>query len=171
LNFLPVFWRNQRIDSEQFRCGVIMGMCVEESVNEWFDSLPRTGGIYRLIDEARDDRRQKDRIGAVIALGESGDPRAVRPLVDCCRDRDPEIRRHAIEALHKLRSGRAVHVLTERLKDQDELPATRERAIAALAAIRSYGAIQELKDRFSDADEDPAIRSSIGQVLSLMRIR
>jgi HEAT repeat protein len=57
------------------------------------------------------------------------------------------------------------------LKDQDELPAIRERAIAALAAIRSYGAIQELKDRFSDADEDPAIRSSIGQVLSLMRIR
>lgn len=148
-----------------------MGMCVEESVNEWFDSLPGTGGIYRLIDEARDDRRQKDRIGAVIALGESNDPRVVRTLMECCNDGDAEIRRHAIEGLRKLRSGRAVQVLIERLNDKGEHPATRQRVVAALAAIRSYGAISGLKDRFSDADEDPAIRSSIGQVLSLMRIR
>jgi HEAT repeat protein len=148
-----------------------MGMCVEESVNEWFDSLPGTGGIYRLIDEARDTVRQRERVGAVIALGESNDPRAVRALMECCNDRDAGIRRYAIEGLGKLRSGRAVQVLIERLNDKGEHPATRERAIAALAAIRSYGAISGLKDRYSDAGEDPAIRSSIGQVLSVMRIR
>jgi HEAT repeat protein len=155
----------------KFRCGVIMELCVKNLVGDWSGSQPGTGGIYHLIDEARDDRRYKDRTGAVIALGESNDPRAVHALMDCCNDPDAEIRRHAIEGLRKLRSGRAVHALIGRLKDKDELPATRERAVAALAAIRSYGAIQELKDRFADVDEDPTIRSSIGQVLSLMRIR
>ena len=75
------------------------------------------------------------------------------------------------EALHKLRSGRAVHVLIERLKDKREQLGTRQRAAAALAAIRSYSAIEGLKDRFSDATEDPAIRSYIAQVLHRTGIR
>jgi HEAT repeat protein len=145
-------------------------MCVEGSVGEWFDSLPQTGRIYQLIDDARDERSQKDRTGAVIALGESNDPRAVRALMDCCYDSDAEIRRHATEALHKLRSGRAVSALVDRLKDKSEQPVTRQRAAEALAAIRSFGAIQELKDRFSDADEDPFIRSYVAKVMDQTRI-
>ena len=81
-------------------------------------SLPKAGGVYRLINGTMGERSQKERINAVIALGQSDDPRAVRPLMDCCNDSDALIRRHATEALLKLRSGRAVDVLIERLKDK-----------------------------------------------------
>ena len=148
-----------------------MGMIADKSGDEWYSSLPKTGGIYRLINGTMNDRSQNERIMAVIALGESDDPRAVRPLMDCCSDTDALIRRHATEALFKLRSGRAVHVLIERLKDNHEQLATREHAAAALAAIRSYSAIEGLRDLYSDEDEDPALRSFVAEELQRIRIR
>ena len=146
-------------------------MIAERSVDEWFSSLPKTSGIYRLINGTMDDRGEKERIRAVIALGESDDPRAVRPLMDCCADKDPQIRLHATEALLKLRSGRAVLVLVERLRDKNEHLVTRERAAAALAAVRSYTAIEGLRDLYSDTDEDPALRSFVAEELHRIRIR
>jgi HEAT repeat protein len=148
-----------------------MGMIAERTGDEWFSSLPKTGGIYRLINGTMSDRSPNDRILAVIALGESDDPRAVRPLMDCCCDTDALIRRHATDALFKLRSGRAVRVLIERMKDNNEQLATRERAAAALAAVRSYSAIEGLRDLYSDEDEDPALRSFVAEELQRMRIR
>jgi HEAT repeat protein len=150
--------------------GDIMDTCMEESIGEWDGSLPGTGGIYRLIDQARGETNRENRIGAVIALGESGDPRAVHALVDCCNDEDPEIRRHATEGLLKLKSGRAVHVLIERMKDKHEHPATRQRAAAALAEVRTYSAIEGLRDRIFDGNEDPALRSYVAEMLGRMRI-
>jgi len=148
-----------------------MGMIAERSVDEWYSSLPKTSGIYRLINGTMDDRDKKERIRAVIALGESDDPRAVRPLMDCCTDKDPLIRWHATEALFKLRSGRSVSVLVERLRDRKEQLATRERAAAALAAVRSFTAIEGLRDLYSDTDEDPALRSFVAEELHRIRIR
>jgi len=145
-------------------------MCAEESIGEWYDPLPGTGGIYRLIAQAGGGTDQPDRIGAVIALGDSGDPRAVRPLIHCCNDEDSEIRRHATDALCKLRSGRAVFALIERMKDKSEQAGTRQRAASALAAIRTYGAIEGLRDRIFDINEDPAIRSYVAEMLGRMRI-
>lgn len=148
-----------------------MDMIVERSVDEWYNSLPKTGGVYRLINGTMGDRSRKERINAVIALGESDDPRAVHPLMDCCNDNDALIRRHATEALLKLKSGRAVRVLIERLKDKNEQLKTRELAAAALAAIRSYSAIEGLRDLYSDTDEDPALRSSVAEELHRVRLR
>jgi HEAT repeat protein len=149
----------------------MMDMIVERTVDEWYNSLPKTGGVYRLINGTMGDRSQKERINAVIALGESDDPRAVHPLMDCCNDSDALIRRHATEALLKLKSGRAVRVLIERLKDKNENLKTRELAAAALAAIRSYSAIEGLRDLYSDTDEDPALRSSVAEELHRVRLR
>ncbi|MFA5348682.1 MAG: HEAT repeat domain-containing protein [Methanoregula sp.] len=146
-------------------------MIAERSVDEWYSSLPKTSGIYRLINGTMGDRGEKERIWAVIALGESDDPRAVRPLMDCCADKDPQIRLHATEALFKLRSGRAVSVLVERLRDKNERLVTRERAAAALAAVRSYTAIEGLRDLYADTDEDPALRSFVAEELHRIRIR
>jgi HEAT repeat protein len=146
-------------------------MIAQRSVNEWFSSLPKSGGVYRLINGTMSERSQKERINAVIALGESGDPRAVRPLMDCCNDSDALIRLHATEALLKLRSGRAVDVLIERLKDKNEQRATRERAAAALAAVRSYSAIAGLRELYADADEDPKLRSFVAEEIHRIRIR
>ena len=147
-----------------------MSMCVEESIGEWYDPVPGTGGIYRLIAQVGGGTDQPERIGAVIALGDSGDPRAVRPLIHCCNDEDSEIRRHATDALGKLKSGRAVHALIERMKDKSEQAGTRQRAVSALAAIRTYSAIEGLRDRIFDASEDPAIRSYVAEMLGRMRI-
>jgi HEAT repeat protein len=146
-------------------------MIAERTVNEWFSSLPKTGGVYRLINGTMSERSQNERIRAIIALGESDDPRAVRPLMDCCNDSDALIRRHATEGLFKLKSGRAVGVLIERLKDKKEQPATRENAASALAAIRSYSAIEGLRDLYADIDEDPALRSYVAEEIQRVRIR
>ncbi len=142
-----------------------MDTCVKDLVGEWFNTMPTTGRIYRLIDDAMDVSNSRSRQDAINALGTSGDPRAVRPLVGCCNDTDPEIRRHATIALLKLRSGRSVIALVERLKDRDEQMVTRQHAADALAAIRSYGAMNSLRERSLDPDEDPDIRSYVGLVL------
>ena len=131
-----------------------MDICMEESTGEWFSALPCTGRIYRLIEEAGDATNTQNRLSAMNILGESGDPRAVRPLAACCSDPDPVIRLHATEALRKLRSGRAVDALVMRLKDKNEQPLTRQRAADALASIRSYSAIEGLNDCSLDAEEE-----------------
>ena len=86
-----------------------MDMIAERSTGEWFSSMPRTEDIYRIIDEAQNDGRPKYRIGAVIALGDSGDPRAVRILMDCRTDENPDIRKYATEALRKLKKRAFCH--------------------------------------------------------------
>jgi HEAT repeat protein len=139
-----------------------MGMISDKMADEWDSALPKTDGIYCLIEKTMDSRSPKVRIWAITALGNSGDPRAVRSLIDCCQDQDPEIRLRAIEGLQLLRSGRAVSVLIDRLRDKEELPETRQRAAAALATIRSFGAIRELKNLHTDPDEDSALRTFIG---------
>jgi HEAT repeat protein len=149
----------------------MMGMIAERSVEEWHSGLPKTNGVYRLINGTMGDRSRNERINAVIALGESNDPRAVHPLMDCCGDTDSLIRMHATEALFKLRSGRAVRVLIERLKDRREQMKTREKAAAALAAIRSYSAIEGLRNLYSDTDEDPGLRSYVAEELHRVRLR
>ncbi len=148
-----------------------MGMIAQRSADEWHNALPKTNGVYRLINGTMGDRSRNERINAVIALGESDDPRAVHPLMDCCSDTDALIRMHATEALLKLRSGRAVRVLVERLKDKNEQMKTRERAAAALAAIRSYSAIEGLRNLYADTDEDPALRSYVAEELHRVRSR
>jgi HEAT repeat protein len=147
-----------------------MGMIANSMVDEWLSSLPKTDGIYRIIEKTMVDKDPKERIPAIIALGNSRDPRAVQSLIDCCRDRNPEIRLYAIEALQSLRSGRSVEVLIERLRDKRELYETRKRAVVALATIRSYSAIQELKNLVVDTTEDGALRSLIGWELERVHI-
>jgi HEAT repeat protein len=112
----------------------------------------------------------KERISAIIALGNSRDPRVVQSLIDCCRDLNPEIRLHAIEGLQSLRSGRSVEILIECLRDKRELHKSRQRAAVALAAIRSFRAIQELKNLVVDTTEDAALRSFIGGELDRVQV-
>ncbi len=137
-------------------------MIVDRKVDVWFSSLPKSDKIYHLIEKSMGDRSTEERIWAIIALGNSGDPRAVGPLIDYCQDQTLDIRIRSIEGLQNLRSGRAVGALIDRLIDKEELPETRYRAAAALAAIKSYSAIQALRNRNEDTDEDEALRSFIG---------
>jgi len=135
---------------------------------EWYNVKPKIGAIYSLIDTATFGMSKRERLRAVIALGESDDPRAVRPLMELLRDGDPEIRFYATSALGTLRSGRAVDDLIGRLRDKSEQSATWQQAAAALAAIRSNTAILGLKERIADENEDPTIRSYSRAVMSRM---
>jgi HEAT repeat protein len=136
-----------------------MGLSLEKQDNEWYNSLPRTGVVYDLVYAAMSGADAAGRLRAVIALGKSDDPRAVRPLMDLLSDSDPEIRLSATTALGQLKSGRPVDELIGRLRDRSERTATREQSAVALSAIRSTGAVRGLKEFIADEDEDPALRS------------
>ncbi len=143
---------------------------MREETREWFNERPGTDGIYRYIEEL-EGGEPPVRIQAAVALGESQDPRAVRPLVKFCEDEDAELRRTVVEALCMLESVRSVGALVERLKDRTEDGITRRRAADALGAIRSYSAIDGLVERVLDADEDLAIRVHVAEVLGRVRSR
>jgi len=136
-----------------------MGLSIERNEGGWDASLLRRDVVYDFIDTAMHGARNADRLRAVVTLGKSGDPRAVRPLVELLSDTNPEIRRSATTALGQLKSGRPVDDLLMRLRDRDEQMATREQAAVALSAIRSTGALRGLKEFVADGDEDPALRS------------
>jgi HEAT repeat protein len=106
-----------------------------------------------------------DRLQAVVALAKSGDPRAVRPLVDLLGDKDEEVRLSVTTALGSLKSGRPVDELVGRLRDRSELMVIREQAAVALTAIRSTGALRGLREFTLDEDEDPPLRSYAGNLL------
>jgi HEAT repeat protein len=145
-----------------------MEISLEQEDGEWYNSLPHRGEIYDLIYTAVSGTGTAERLRAVVALGKSGDPRAVRPLVNLLGDTDKEIRLAATTALGILKSGRPVDELIERLQDRSEQMATREQAAVALTAIRSTGALRGLREFVADQDEDPVLRSYAGNLLKII---
>jgi HEAT repeat protein len=144
----------------------IVVMNMEGIGGEWFEELPHTGWIYQQIERTGIQERKETRIRSLTMLGESGDPRAVSPLIKCSTDDSPDIRRHATKALMKLQSARGVEALSNRLKDAGEEWATRKLAADALGEIRSHGAIESLIACLEDPSEDPAIRIHVASVLA-----
>jgi HEAT repeat protein len=139
-----------------------MAINAARMAGEWLSPLSGKDRTSHLIEKISLGRSPEERIPAIRELGNRGDYRAVESLMECCRDQDPEVRRSAIAGLQNLRSGRAVSVLIDRLRDKEELPETRQHAAAALAAIRSFRAMQELRTRYADTGEDSALRFFIG---------
>jgi HEAT repeat protein len=141
-----------------------MGISLEQD-GEWYNSLPHHGGVHDLIYTAVSGSGATERLGADVALGKSGDPRAVRPLVNLLGDTDMEIRLAATKALGSLKSGRPVDELIERMRDKGEQNVIREQAAISLTAIRSTGALRGLREFVEDKDEDPALRLFAGNLL------
>lgn len=137
-----------------------------EKSGDWYEAVPGHGIVYDLSFAARSAPDTAGRLRAMAGLGKTGDPRAVRPLMDLVSDSDPAIRLGAVTALGELKSGRPVEVLIGRLQDQGEEPEIRKRAAETLAAIRSTGAIRELREFYANTSEDPALRSHIAGLLS-----
>jgi len=146
-----------------------MGLSLEKNDGEWYNSLPHKGAVYDLVYAAMSGADAAGRLRAVIALGKSDDPRAVRPLMDLLSDANPEIRLSATTALGHLKSGRPVDELIGRLRDRSEQTATREQAAVALSAIRSTGALRGLREFVADEEEDPELRSSANSLLNSVR--
>jgi len=150
------------------------GMNVLMAGNGDEGDLDRREGIYSLIGSLGEQYEYAERIRAAKALGESRDPRAILPLVECLKDVDPRIRRCCAEALLRLGSIRSVQAFIERLEDREELVFTRKVAADALAKIRSYSAIESLVGRLLDLTENEAIRihaaDALGRTGSLRAI-
>jgi HEAT repeat protein len=134
---------------------------IKGSNEEWFSHFAGTSLIYGIMEDVMSGKDREERIRGMKTLGERGDPRAVVTLMNCCNDSDPEIRIHAIEALSRLKSGRSVPTLIERLDNQNELPEARHKAAMALAEIRSYSAVECLMEHVNNEEEDPSLREYI----------
>jgi HEAT repeat protein len=142
-----------------------MGISMDQQDGRWHNAHSPHGGIYDLICTAGSGTGTADRLQAVVALGKSGDPRAVRPLVDLLGDADSGIRLAATTALGILKSGRAVDELIGRLQDRAEQADIRKQAAVALIAIRSTGALRGVREFVADESEDPQLRSFAGNLL------
>ncbi|MDD1673941.1 MAG: HEAT repeat domain-containing protein [Methanomicrobiales archaeon] len=138
----------------------------ERLKGKWFDDMPRTEWIYRLIERLRGQEKEESRIRALITLGESSDPRAVKSLIKCSYDENAVVRRYATEGLFRLRSVCGVEALSQRLKDENEDRKTRKRAAEALGEIRSHSAQEVLIVRLEDRGEDPTIRIFAAEALA-----
>jgi HEAT repeat protein len=135
-----------------------MGLSIERNDSGYEASLIRRDSVYDFIDTAMFATGSADRLRAVVALGKSGDPRAVRPLIDLLGDANPEIRLAVTMALGQLKSGRPVDSLLLRLRDRDEKMAVREQAAASLSVIRSTGAVRGLREFAAEQNEEPSLR-------------
>ena len=137
-----------------------MDISLEKNDSGWNTTSPGRSVIYDLVYAATSGADTAERLRAVVMLGKSDDPRAVRPLMDLLDDSDPAIRLSAITALGQLKSGRPVDDLIERLRDRREQAEIRKQVVQTLAAIRSTGAIHGLREFAADSDEDAALRTT-----------
>ncbi len=94
-----------------------------------------------------------ERIQAAYMLGEMGDERAIRPLVEVLRDAPWQLRREIVEALTKLKPREHMEVLLSCLMDRD--PNVRNSAMEAITAI-GEDVIDYLKELMKR--EEPEIR-------------
>ncbi len=139
-------------------------MIAEGSVRQHCSPLPTSDEIYRLIENTGDRVEYPTRIAAISALGDSRDPRAVIPLTICCKDKNTEIRRYAVEALSILGSVRSILALRELVQDRNEDVFIRRKALLALASVKSSCALEGIAELTRDENEDPAIRTLAARV-------
>ena len=93
--------------------------------------------------------RPAEAVPAIDALGESGDSRAVGPLIDLLkRSHDLTIKIHVCDALGHIGDPRAIDPLIEKLQDRDDDFYVRKKAAYTLYAIYEHGHInQEQRDK------------------------
>lgn len=73
--------------------------------------------LLRVVQEEDDEYARKL---AALALGRIGEP-AVDPLIKALNDKDPAVRRYAVEALGRIRTEpRALGAIFQARKDPDE---------------------------------------------------
>lgn len=118
-------------------------------------ALKARRSVGRLISALKYEGLRHD---AVDALGEVGDERAVRPLLELLRDPDIWIRCAAARALGQLRPPSAVQPLIEMLRDRTFGPpldtACHQAATEALSAYRDERADDMLIAALGDKDAD-----------------
>ena len=85
------------------------------------------------IGKAIEDPDSRLRNRAASLLGETRDPRALKPLMTLSQDSNPGVRKEVAKALEKIGGQRAVGILEGFLNDSE--PLVKECAISILAEI------------------------------------
>jgi len=131
-----------------------------EITEEDIERISKGDDINGLLELLRDNNMMI-RERSVKILGETGNPRVVRPLIELLRhDREWRVQKAAAEALEKFGDCRAVEPLIEALRDKDKL--VRQAAVEALSHERkAAGALIQLLN-----DDDRSIRL---QVIALLK--
>ena len=93
-----------------------------------------------------------DRKGAVIALGEIGDERAVEPLKQALKDKSKDVQIWAAFGLYKLGDTQKIEFLISALKDEDR--DVRDAAARALGELKDPRAVEPLITALKDEDGD-----------------
>ncbi len=101
-------------------------------------------------------KEEKLRRGTIKLLGETGDEKGIKPLVETLSDKSPEVRAEAIKALSQIgRGGRATkEALLRALNDNN--PEVKKEAI--LAIVKSEKAAKVLQGILQDKGEELSIR-------------
>jgi len=99
-----------------------------------------------LILQLRNDEFKDDAIDALVALGEP----AVEKLIGTLRDKDENVRKFAVLALGRIKSGEAIDPLITMLGDKDWF--TRLTAAAALESIGDERGREAIKPLLKDPD-------------------
>jgi HEAT repeat protein len=136
----------------------------EEKVRSAAVDALRTIGkpAARLLTQAAQSSDPLQRWGALAALGEAGDPRAVPVLLLALRDQNPDVRAVAAAALGKLRYRQAAPQLVRALGDPNE----RVQAHAEWA-LENIG--QDAIPALLDGAKRPALRWRIFRLLGRLK--
>ncbi len=127
----------------------------------------RLGLLDALITRLRSAPSWSERAGAASLLGNLGLPGGVSPLLGALRDRneDVTVQEAAAEALGRVRDPRAIAVLLDELRTQDEF--AQPRIASALVAFGSV-AVAPIVEQLPKVEE-PAVRAWLARVLGEIR--
>ena len=147
--------------------------------------------VFEVLVENLGSRSKDIRLGAIEALGDSGDPRAVTPLTPLLRDPDNEIRWETALALGMLDEKEVIPSLKAALRDRDRF--VREGAALSLErlswspenlleggyylsarqeweALSHCGSLAVLPLDIASRDRDPEIRLNAARTLGVLGV-
>jgi HEAT repeat protein len=138
---------NQLVRSGKIQ-GLIMAMKHPDLDVQWraAEALASMGpGVFEVLVDTLHSRSKDIRLGAIEALGDSGDSRAVPSLVPLLKDPDNEIRWETALALGMLDDKEVIPALRDALRDKDRF--VREGAALSLERL-SWSPENPLEDAY-----------------------
>jgi HEAT repeat protein len=120
----------------------------DTNVTERYNKAKKGANIGEWVRRLNDDDPET-RLEAVKSLGESGDAKAVEPLMQAAGDQDPRVQAKAVDFLGTTRATDATFFLVQRLFLADTPDPLRHRILNALGKIGDPAASRPILDYVS----------------------
>lgn len=130
------------------------------------EGLVTRGGkvVAPLCESLANTRDARLRWRAAEVLGEIGDRRAVEPLIQAIKDKDPDVRAAAARALGKIRDSKAVEPLIAALEDDE--PRVQVAAALALGEFDDTSSVAPLIDLFQRSTPEAVAQAEAAEAQS-----